>query len=195
MSREMFLSNLCWLILLTISFLTVGCNGNLSRSEAARLIPNDQKFSQAHKERLHIGMSPNFGCEDLSSKQPYSTLISLGYLDVKTTCDDMYRKSDISLTTKGEKESANWEYTSNFWGTWYDIPVTKREVVEVTGISEPKADDNSAQATFTWRWQPINEIGKGLDVNESNTNGTATFQKFDDGWRVVTVSGPGISAY
>jgi hypothetical protein len=74
----------------------------------------------------------------------------------------------------------------------------KREFVEVTGISEPKSGENFAQATFTWRIRAV-EIKQDRDGYERDKaeiekkrEGVAVFQKFDDGWRLAKLSGPGL---
>jgi hypothetical protein len=105
----------------------------------------------------------------------------------------------INLTEKGKKEATNWEQGSGMMGNHYKIPVLKREVVEVTGISEPEPGGNKAQATFKWRWQALNDIGAALMKNDKNSEqifqGNANLQKFDDGWRLMNVSGSGISGW
>lgn len=182
------------ILLACICILIASCgSGSLSRSGAARLISDDQKFSEVLKAEFRYGQVYAQGMSDTESYQLYSVLKSLGYIEESQDRNPLI--NNVNLTEKGKRESANWEKGNNLWGNYYKIPLAKREVVEVTGISEPKSGENFAQATFTWRLQPVGEIGKALDngkESEQKFDGTATFQKFDDGWRVVGVSGRGI---
>ena len=74
------------------------------------------------------------------------------------------------------------------------------EIIEVTGIT--KISETEAGAEFTWRWIP-NAVGKALlranlDVSGSPvqspgnqvSSSDASFQLFDDGWRIEQVSLP-----
>ncbi len=202
MLRKMFSTSICRLILLGICFLTVNCDGGLSRSEAAKLISGNQKFSEPMKVEFRYGQVYGKGVGESTSwdisvnQHIYSVLDSLGYIEMGYDPNPLM--DIVNLTEKGKKEAANWEQGSGMMGKFYKIPVLKREIVEVTGISEPKSGENTSQATFTWRWQPINEIGKALgDENtfEKLFEGSAQFQKFDDGWRVMNVLGNGISGF
>jgi len=62
------------------------------------------------------------------------------------------------------------------------IPVAKRELVGVTGISK---QGNLADVDFTWRWVPLNEIGAALYSRDLQYNSTVGFRDYDDGWRVI----------
>ncbi len=94
------------------------------------------------------------------------------------------------------------------------IPTAKKEFINVTGIT--KLGETGASVEFTYRWLP-NELGKALDPSTEEfkqlpenlkTNltkvypyavspfivdwgnergGSAQFQKYDDGWRLMTV--------
>jgi hypothetical protein len=64
----------------------------------------------------------------------------------------------------------------------FSIPVAKRELLGVTGISK---DGNLADVEFTWRWTPLNEIGATLYSSELRYESGAGFRKYDDGWRVL----------
>jgi hypothetical protein len=94
------------------------------------------------------------------------------------------------------------------------VPVAFREFIEVSGLT--KQGDNTIIADFSFKWSP-NEVGKSLDSstdefkklpdkirqdliapgglttrNQTMSFGTrqgkATFQRFDDGWRLAAVS-------
>ena len=62
------------------------------------------------------------------------------------------------------------------------IPVAKRELVGVTGISK---EGNVADVEFTWKWVPLNEIGAALYSGDLHYTSTVGFRDYDDGWRMV----------
>lgn len=62
------------------------------------------------------------------------------------------------------------------------IPVAKRELVAITGISK---QGTVADVDFTWRWIPLNEIGAALYSRDLQYNSTVGFRDYDDGWRVT----------
>jgi hypothetical protein len=62
------------------------------------------------------------------------------------------------------------------------IPVARRELVSVTGISK---QDNLADVDFTWKWVPLNEVGAALYSGDLHYNSTVGFRDYDDGWRIA----------
>jgi hypothetical protein len=62
------------------------------------------------------------------------------------------------------------------------IPVAKRELVSVTGISKAGA---TADVDFSWKWIPLNEVGAALYSGDLRYNSTVGFRDYDDGWRLV----------
>jgi hypothetical protein len=172
-------------ILLCACFLSLGCTGNLSRSEAAKLIPNNRQFSMVRTETFQIGLVNAFSADELATKQPYAALLSLEYISVQADGG----ASIVTLTDKGEKAAATWEKTYWMGRDAYTMKLAKRAVEEVTGISE---SGNTATATFTWRWEPLNDVGKAMEVGKRLYNGSAGFQKFDDGWRLSGVTADGM---
>ena len=62
------------------------------------------------------------------------------------------------------------------------IPVAKRELVSVTGISK---QSNLADVEFTWKWVPLNEIGAALYSGDLHYTSTVGFREYDDGWRML----------
>jgi hypothetical protein len=65
--------------------------------------------------------------------------------------------------------------------TLFSLPVARRELVSVTGISK---QGNVAEVDFTWRWIPLNEIGSALYSGDVHYNSTVGFREYDDGWRI-----------
>jgi hypothetical protein len=62
------------------------------------------------------------------------------------------------------------------------IPVAKRELLGVTGISK---QGNLAEVDFTWKWVPLNEVGAALYTGDLHYNSTVGFREYDDGWRIL----------
>ena len=190
MSSKIFASGICRVILLGVSILMVGCSGgSLSRSEASSLIEADKNFSKQMEMSIRIETPINKG--DLSKSSFDEALVSEGYVTVQ---NNPY-VDILHLTDKGQKEAVNWKKSKQLGIIeMYNIPYAKREIVEVIGISEPKSGENFSQAKFSWRPQPGNDIGRAMDKSEfeKTFDGEAFFQKFDDGWRVVRISGRGL---
>jgi hypothetical protein len=62
------------------------------------------------------------------------------------------------------------------------IPVARRELVSVTGISK---QNSLAEVDFTWKWLPMNEVGAALYSGDVHYNSTVGFRDYDDGWRIL----------
>jgi hypothetical protein len=69
--------------------------------------------------------------------------------------------------------------------TSFFIPVARRELVGVTGISK---QGSQADVDFTWRWVPLNEVGAALYSGDLHYNSTVGFRDYDDGWRIVVAT-------
>jgi len=63
------------------------------------------------------------------------------------------------------------------------IPVARRELVGVTGISK---QGTIADVDFTWRWLSLNEVGAALYSGDLLYSSTVEFRDYDDGWRIAT---------
>jgi hypothetical protein len=113
-------------------------------------------------------------------RQPQPALLfRLGYVD----CREHINPYDcwVVLTDKAPpnpKVMYN-EYSHSVFNVLF--PAAQAELIEVTGVSE---QGNDATATFTWRYKPINELGEAYGYGKQ-MQGTAQFQKFDDGWRLM----------
>jgi len=62
------------------------------------------------------------------------------------------------------------------------IPVAKRELVAVTGVSK---EGNSGDVEFSWKWLPLNEIGEALYSGDVRYKSVVGFRNYDDGWRMI----------
>lgn len=169
--------------------------------------------SEAIKSRIaaHYAANPQmavadyFGLIDAKLKRtndvpdPVTAATSNWYFDEKYT-----------ITEKGKKMWEEAKLPANETA----VPVAFREFIEVTGLT--KQGDNTIIADFSFKWSP-NEIGKSLDSSTDEfkklpdkikqdliapgglttrnqtmswgaRQGKATFQRYDDGWRLAAVS-------
>jgi hypothetical protein len=179
----------CRLIVLCACLLTIGCSQSLSRSNASGLISEYPKFSEVLTGDVRLGEVYVMGVLG-DDQRIYEALKVAGYLQVANQANPLMHSAN--LTEKGKKAAAEWETGTSLAGKFYKVPYAKREIVEVTGISEPKESGNTAQAKFTWRLVPLNDIGKAMSLDTKTIEGDAVLQKFDDGWRVVNIFGPGL---
>ena len=67
-------------------------------------------------------------------------------------------------------------------GSSLSIPVAARSLVAVSGIAK---QGNTADVEFTWRWQPLNEIGAALYSGDVHYKSNVGFRNYDDGWRMA----------
>ena len=66
--------------------------------------------------------------------------------------------------------------------TSISIPVVRRELVRVAGISKR---GNVADVDFVWKWVALNEVGAALYATDARYVSTVGFREYDDGWRVM----------
>jgi hypothetical protein len=81
------------------------------------------------------------------------------------------------------------EKGKKFWKENGDlVKPARRKVVEVTGITDIPMMQNMKEAEFKWRYVDLPEvIARYCGQGKKPHDGTATFQLFDDGWRVKEV--------
>ena len=63
------------------------------------------------------------------------------------------------------------------------VKVATIEFGEVTGIVERK-ELNIAEVNYTTKRVNITPFGKAYNINEETFNRSASFTKYDDGWRI-----------
>jgi hypothetical protein len=84
---------------------------------------------------------------------------------------------NLSLTQKGQKF---------FSKDWKLVTPAKREVVELTGISDALMVQNVKKADFKWRYVNLPEVvARYTGQSDALNDGKARFQLYDDGWRVL----------
>jgi hypothetical protein len=157
----------------------------------------------------------------LESRPDLAVLNHLGLVEFKGT-NIQYPDSAASpvtvtatLTDAGKSASGDWQQSGDSW----TIPVARRELVEVTGLTGGEGESKAARVEYTWRWKPVG-IGINFDMTSSDyqrlpesvrrgpggasfadalrgvgtvtffeggkpQKGSATLQKYDDGWRVA----------
>lgn len=162
---------------------SAACSSNkLSRSSAAGLIES----SEAFKKTISIILLPEYrqsltligeGNRDLPKEEfalrrfleshaDLAALNHLGLVEFKVT-GIQYPDSATSpvtvtttLTDKGRSASRQWQQSGEGW----TIPVAKRELVEVTGLTGSEGGSKQARVEYTWKWQPT-EAGASFDVS------------------------------
>jgi hypothetical protein len=88
--------------------------------------------------------------------------------------------ADVALTDKGREESKSWKKIA---ANEFMVVTAQREFIDVTGITMPTP--NVALAQYTWQWMPT-DFGKKVGISKSEiTSSPATFELFDDGWRLT----------
>lgn len=96
----------------------------------------------------------------------------------------------MALTAAGDAASAQWTRgrSPSPEGTTWAVPVARRELMGVTGLST--GPDGSAQVEFDWKWAP-NETGAALGkaIDKANAlfqqvrKSRASCRRSDDGWQ------------
>ena len=90
---------------------------------------------------------------------------------------------DIVLSPHGVDTFRSLISESTRGGTLMPIPVARREILDITGIS--KAGD-FGDVEFLWHWVAINDVGSALYDSGVRYRSTVGFRSYDDGWRVQT---------
>jgi hypothetical protein len=214
--------------------LGTGCTGSreLSRSRALALLKDSKDFRSPVSLLLttHHGSpieaqsldEPALGAQTriieryLKDHPQVAVFQYLGLVEVRATvvqtpeADHLWWKFDLqpALTEKGEELAAR-ERTPG-----QAVPIARKEVIEVTGIT--KTSEGSAEAEFTWKEVPT-EMGEVFDpqsaafrslpetLREAITKprgiigrdatrkygeiytATAVYQLYDDGWRLQMI--------
>lgn len=64
-----------------------------------------------------------------------------------------------TLTDAGRSASGDWEQAGDGW----TIPVARRELVAVTGLTGGEGESKTARVEYTWRWKPLG-LGANFDM-------------------------------
>jgi hypothetical protein len=172
-------------------------NANLSRSRAAAEIAasvngpaGSVRIFRTRCVERDVARYPLVFYEDNRIVRQYRSLEAAGLVTVSLpqptpeACGTPYLEHkeliEIALTAKGAAEK--WPEHAEGVGGW-DIVLGHREFLDVTGI-ETAADATSARADFTFHLVPT-AGGAALSQTSSPLRGTATFERGDEGWRLV----------
>jgi hypothetical protein len=90
---------------------------------------------------------------------------------------------DVLLSPHGVDTFRSLISESTHGGNLVPIPVARREMVDITGISKA---GNFADVEFLWHWVAMNEAGSALYDSGVRYRSIVGFRSYDDGWRVQT---------
>lgn len=154
----------------------------LSRRLARDLISSSDAFRAPQHFVLQTGLVSN----EVYVAPEYLVLQHHGWISAtNTACRSGLAPPpcwDILLTPSGVDTVRDLVSTDEASKPSFAIPVAKRELVEITGVSK---QGNVADVDFTWKWLPLNEVGAALYSSEVHYKSTAGFRNYDDGWRIV----------
>jgi hypothetical protein len=154
----------------------------LTRRLATDLILASDSFKTPQQFPLHTGIVSN---KDYVSPE-YLILQQHGWISASTVrCPAGLAPSpcwDVLLTPSGVDTVRLLVPAAEADKSLLFIPVARRELVGVTGISK---QGSLADVDFTWRWAPLNEVGAALYSGDLRYNSTVLFRDYDDGWHIV----------
>ena len=178
-----------FLFILVLIFPCIGYAGPLTRPQAFKLILNYEKFPATKTKAFFIATPDDF--EQESEQGDFArALKALGYID---SANKVTLKSEEAKKGKWIKKSRSTP-AGNY--DRYDIPLGNRDLIAVTGLSKLQGRTGSVvHATFTWRWKPVSDVGTEMKLDKKAIHGGAIFQKFDDGWRIYSISFEGELLY
>lgn len=182
--------------LLASSFVMGGCSSaQLARSKAARLISECSQPDRAM--RLAIGLETDKSWSSFKQICPMcETLESLGWVteekvstDPKVIYPGGRPNTRFELTPQGRERSKNWPVDFRTGRqVWYSVPVTKRQLVEVSGITQ--VTQNDAAVEYSWKpvlLDPAFSSVPGIEFSEHKDE--MSFRLYDDGWRASCQKG------
>jgi hypothetical protein len=158
----------------------------LTRRLAADLIATSNTFRAAQPFQLSTGVVSN---QDYLSPE-YLALQHHGWISsTRANCPPDLTPPpcwEITLTPAGVDTLRSLLAPGDADRQAFRIPVARRELVAVTGISKL---GRAADVEFTWRWVPLNEVGAAFYSSDARYRSTASFRSYDDGWRIVQGTG------
>ena len=184
------MKNKLYLIIIAILVIAFSsCSDNLSRSKAEKLIK--AKY-QLPKDEItdFIIWDETFSCLS-STKWQLLDLQNKGLL----TYSEIINSYGVAggckgdLTAKGKEYAVSDIYNDvdnngvHFADKKINVKVAKLEFGEITGIQEMK-QFNTAEVSYTLVRKDITPFGEVFKCVEGKENKTATFKKYDDGWRI-----------
>lgn len=176
-----------FLFILVLIFPCISYARPLTRPQAFKLISKHQKFPATKTKSFFISVPRDF--EQESEQGDFArALKTLGYIDSANKVTQKSEEAKEKLWIKKREFSVGPDIIY--------IPLGTRELIAVTGLSELQGRTGSVvHATFTWHWKPISDVGTEMKLDKKAINGGAIFQKFDDGWRIYSISFEGEMLY
>lgn len=154
----------------------------LTHRLAAALIAGSPTFKAPQPFLLHTGVLSN---QDYLSPENL-VLLQRGWLSASSApCPRDVTPPpcwDMALTPSGVDTFRVLIPPSDTGKPIVDIPVARRELVAVTGISKAGA---IADVDFTWKWSPLNEVGAAIYSADVRFRSTVGFRSYSDGWRLL----------
>jgi hypothetical protein len=156
----------------------------LSRRLATDLIAASETFTAPQQFVLRTGILSN---KDYSAPE-YLVLQHAGWISATTIpCSAGVAPApcwDVLLTPSGVDTVRSIVSAADATKPSISLPVAKRELVSVTGISK---QGRAADVEFTWKWAALNEVGGALYPGDIHYKSVVGFRQYDDGWRLVQV--------
>jgi len=153
----------------------------LTRRLATDLISASEAFRTPQQFALQTGIVSN----RIYVSSEYLVLQQHGWISATTVrCSPGMEPSpcwDVLLTPSGVETVRALVHAEEADKTFFFIPVARRELVGVTGISK---QGSQADVDFTWKWVPLNEVGAALYSADMRYSSTVGFRDYDDGWRI-----------
>ena len=154
----------------------------LTRRLAADLIASSSTFRAQQQVELHTGVVSN---KDYLSPD-FLVLQHRGWISgTNAPCPPALLPPpcwDVALTPAGVDTLQSLIAPGDAEKQSFSIPAARRELVAITGIAK---QGNAADVEFTWKWIPLNEVGAAFYSADTQYRSTASFRRYDDGWRLV----------
>jgi hypothetical protein len=153
----------------------------LTRRLAADLIAASTTFRAAQELQVHTGIVSN---SDYLAPQSTAFQHHGWITATHAACPPETAPPpcwDLILTPAGVEAMQSLIPPNDATRNTFEILAARRELIAVTGIS---TQGNTAEVEFTWRWNPLNEVGASVYRDDVRYRSIATFRHFDDGWRI-----------
>jgi hypothetical protein len=167
--------------LLSLALASCSPRDFLTRRLAADLISASTAFQTPQQFTLQTGIVAN---KDYASPE-YVVLQQHGWISAtKAPCSPGLIAPcwDVVLTPSGVDTVRTLIPAEEADKALLFIPVSRRELLAVTGISK---QGNVADVDFAWKWVPLNEVGAALYSADQHYVSPVGFRDYDDGWRVL----------
>jgi hypothetical protein len=173
------------ILALAATLLLTSCSPRdyLTRRLATDLIAQSATFKAPQDFVLHTGVVSNAAY----AAPEYLVLEHHGWISATTVaCSPGLAPPpcwDVILTPAGVDSVRSQVSSGEATEPSLSIPVARRELIAITGITK---NGTTADIEFTWKWNPLNEIGAALYSSDLQYKSSVGFREYDDGWRIVS---------